>query len=63
MTRRGGGTCTVKKKRPAGVSTIVLAKFYGGRPLTAAQIVIGTTLAAVFLIPLWIRFGLWWVAP
>ena len=53
----------VQAAMPAGVTTIVLAKYYGGQPLTAARIVVGTTLAAVLLIPPWIRFGLWWVAP
>jgi len=53
----------VQAAMPAGVFPIVLARHYGGQPLTAAQIVVGTTLAALVLIPLWISFGLAWVAP
>lgn len=53
----------VQAAMPAGVFPIVLAKHYGGQPLTAAQIVIGTTVVAFLVIPLWIQFGLAWVAP
>jgi predicted permease len=61
--------CTPELKRvivvqaamPAGILSIVLAKHYGGRPLTAVQIVISTTLLGVLVIPLWLRFGLAWV--
>jgi predicted permease len=48
---------------PAGVLPIVLTRHYGGQPLTAAQIVISTTVVSLFLIPLWMKFGLWWIAP
>ena len=53
----------VQAAMPAGVFPIVLARHYGGQPLTAAQIVVATTLAALVLIPLWLSFGLAWVAP
>lgn len=53
----------IQAAMPAGVFPIVLAKHYGGQPLTAAQIVIGTTVASFLVIPFWIKFGLWWVAP
>lgn len=46
---------------PAGVLPIVLTKHYGGQPLTAAQIVISTTAVSLVLIPLWMKFGLWWI--
>jgi hypothetical protein len=39
----------------------VLAKHYGGRPLTAVQVVLGTTVLGVLIIPLWLRMGLAWV--
>ncbi len=61
--------CTVELKRvlvvqaamPAGILPIVIAKHYGGHPLTAVRVVIGTTVAGIFVIPLWIRIGLAWV--
>ncbi len=61
--------CTVELKRvivvqaamPAGILPIVIARHYGGRPLTAVQVVIGTTVVGVLVIPLWLRFGLSWV--
>ena len=51
----------VQAAMPAGILPLVIAKHYGGRPLTAVQVVIGTTLLGLFLIPLWLRFGLGWV--
>jgi predicted permease len=61
--------CTVELKRvivvqgamPAGILPIVIARHYGGRPLTAVQVVMGTTALGVLAIPLWLRFGLSWV--
>jgi predicted permease len=61
--------CTVELKRvlivqaamPAGILPIVIAKHYGGHPLTAVRVVIGTTVAGILVIPLWIRVGLAWV--
>jgi predicted permease len=61
--------CTVELKRvlvvqaamPAGILPIVIAKHYGGQPLTAVRVVIGTTAAGILVIPLWIRVGLAWV--
>lgn len=51
----------VQAAMPAGVFTIVLARHYGGQPLTAVQVVLGTTVAGIVTIPLWIRLGLAWV--
>lgn len=51
----------VQAAMPAGILPLVIAKHYGGRPLTAVQIVIGTTILGVFLIPLWLRLGIYWV--
>lgn len=42
----------------AVVFPMVMAKHYNGHPLTAAQVVTGTTAIAIFLIPLWIDAGL-----
>jgi len=61
--------CTVELKQvlivqaamPAGILPIVIAKHYGGHPLTAVRVVIGTTVLGILIIPLWIRVGLAWV--
>lgn len=61
--------CSVELKRvilvqgamPAAVIPIILAQHYGGRPLVAVQIVLGTTALAVLLTPLWLSAGLAWV--
>jgi predicted permease len=57
--------CSIELKRvillqgamPSAVLPIVLAKHYGGDPRTALQVVIGTSLAGLVTIPLWIDFG------
>lgn len=46
---------------PAGILPIVIAKHYGGQPLTAVRVVIGTTVVGVFLIPLWLHVGMEWI--
>jgi len=48
----------VQAAMPAAVVSVIVARFYGGRPLVAVQIILGTTALAVFTIPFWIRFGL-----
>ena len=58
--------CPVELKRvlvvqaamPSAVISIIVARLYGGQPLVAVQIVLGTTALALFTIPFWIRFGL-----
>ena len=58
--------CPVELKRvlvvqaamPAAIISIIIARVYGGRPLVAVQIILGTTALALFTIPFWIRFGL-----
>lgn len=58
--------CSVELKRvlvvqaamPSGVISIIIARVYGGQPLVAVQIMLGTTALALFTIPFWIRFGL-----
>ena len=58
--------CSVELKRvlvvqgamPSAMASIIVARLYGGQPLVAVQIIIGTTLVALFTIPLWIQFGL-----
>jgi len=51
----------VQAAMPAGILPLVIAKHYGGRTLTAVQVVIGTTVLGIFLIPLWLRLGVHWV--
>lgn len=53
----------VQAAMPAGILSIVIAKHYGGQPLTAVQVVLGTTVVGLFAIPWWLRIGLLWVAP
>jgi predicted permease len=53
----------VQAAMPAGILPLVIAKHYGGRPLTAVQVVMGTSVLGLFLIPLWLRLGLGWIFP
>lgn len=58
--------CPVELKRvlviqaamPSAVVSIIVARIYGGQPLVAVQIILGTTVLAIFTIPFWIRFGM-----
>ncbi len=60
--------CAIELKRvivvqgamPAAVFPIIIAQHYGGRPLTAVQVVLGTTALGVVTTPLWLRVGLAW---
>jgi len=51
----------VQAAMPSGMMPLALARHYGGQPLTAAQIILGTTALGLLVIPLWLRFGLAWV--
>ena len=51
----------VQAAMPAGVVPIIVARHYGGQPLTAVQIVLGTTALGLLTIPLWLKVGLAWV--
>ncbi|HUL55208.1 MAG TPA: AEC family transporter [Opitutaceae bacterium] len=51
----------VQAAMPSGMMPLVLARHYGGQPLTAAQIIVGTTLLGILVIPLWLYVGLGWV--
>jgi len=61
--------CSVELKRvilvqgamPAAMVSVIIARLYGGHPRTAVQIVLGTTVLGIFVIPLWLRAGLAWV--
>jgi predicted permease len=48
----------VQAAMPTAVISVIVARIYGGRPLVAVQIILGTTAVAVFTIPFWIKFGL-----
>lgn len=58
--------CSIELKRviivqaamPAGTFSILLARHYGGDPPTALRVLIGTSVASLITMPLWIRFGL-----
>jgi len=51
----------VQAAMPAGILSLVIAKHYGGQPLTAVQVVVGTTVGGLIVIPLWLKLGLAWV--
>jgi predicted permease len=51
----------VQAAMPAGILPIVIARHHGGRTLTAVQVVLGTTAAGLFVVPLWLRVGISWI--
>lgn len=48
----------VQAAMPSAVVSVIIARVYGGQPLVAVQIVLGTTALALFTIPFWLRLGL-----
>jgi predicted permease len=50
----------IEAAMPSAVFPIVLTRLHGGSPRTAVQVVLGTTILGVFVIPLWIKLGLAW---
>jgi predicted permease len=50
----------VQGAMPSAVIPIIIAQHYGGRPLTAVQVVLGTTALSILITPLWLRIGLAW---
>jgi len=60
--------CSVELKRvlvveaamPAAVFPIIMARYFGGQPLTAVQVVLSTTAVGLITCPFWIRAGLAW---
>ncbi|MCW5557114.1 MAG: AEC family transporter [Verrucomicrobiae bacterium] len=48
----------VQAAMPAAVFPIVLARHYGGDPLTSVRVVIVTSLLGFLTMPLWLRLGL-----
>lgn len=55
------GVLVVQAAMPAGILPIVIARHHGGRPVTAVQVVLGTTVVGLFTVPLWLRVGLGWI--
>jgi predicted permease len=61
--------CSVELKRvlvveaamPSAVFPIIMARYYGGQPLTAVQVVLATTAVGLVACPLWIRAGFAWL--
>ena len=51
----------VQGAMPTATISIIVARVYGGQPLTAVQIVLLTTTLAMFTIPFWITTGLAWI--
>lgn len=48
---------------PAAVFPVILARHYGGDPVTALRVIVATSLVALVTIPLWIRFGMGFLGP
>lgn len=48
---------------PAAIFPIVMTKHYGGDISTALRVVLVTSFMGLITIPLWLRFGLAWIAP
>lgn len=51
----------VQAAMPAAVAPLAIAKHYGGDVPTALRVVLSTTLLGLVTIPLWLRFGFWFV--
>ncbi|MCM2372705.1 AEC family transporter [Aporhodopirellula aestuarii] len=46
---------------PSAVFPVVLTRLYHGDTTTALRVVLSTSIAGLFLIPLWMSFGGWWL--
>ena len=51
----------VQAAMPAGMTAIMLARMYGGRPAIAVQIVIATTVLSLVTLPWIITWGSQWI--
>ncbi|MEO8616157.1 MAG: AEC family transporter [Luteolibacter sp.] len=51
----------VQAAMPAGMTSIILARMYGGRPAIAVQIVVGTTALSLITLPWIITWGCHWI--
>ena len=50
----------VQAAMPSAVFPIIMARYFGGQPLTAVQVVLSTTAIGFLTCPFWIRAGLAW---
>jgi predicted permease len=50
----------VQASMPSAMIPVILARHYGGDTDLAGWIVASTTALGLFVIPLWLKFGLWW---
>ena len=48
---------TIQAAMPSAVFSIVLVRLYGRDTVTAIQVILGTSVAGVLLIPLWLVLG------
>ena len=51
----------VQAAMPAGMTAILLARMYGGRPAVAVQVVIATTVLSLLTLPWIITWGSRWI--
>jgi predicted permease len=51
----------VQAAMPAGLSSILIARLYGGRPAVAVQVVIATTVLSFLTLPWIITWGSEWI--
>lgn len=51
----------VQAAMPAGLSSILIARLYGGRPAVAVQVVIATTILSLLTLPWIITWGSAWI--
>ena len=51
----------VQAAMPAGMTAILLARMYGGRPAVAVQVVIATTVLSLVTLPWIISWGSAWL--
>jgi predicted permease len=63
MSRELKQVLMVQAAMPAAVFPIMLARHFGGDPLTAVRIVVGTSLLGFLTIPIWLKLGLWVLGP
>jgi len=47
---------------PSAVFPIIMSRHYHGDPPTALRVVLGTSLVSLVTLPLWIQFGMKWLA-
>ena len=56
-------TLVVQAAMPAGVFTLLLTRHNGGSVPVALQVIFATSAASIITLPLWIHFGMLFVAP